>query len=102
MPQWNIDTQRMYTSIDCNSANSVDEIRTHLESCNIRCHSDQNRVIIEQPNNWLEIVDASEPFIGACLTSSNQRLTATDETLHNSERGRRRVVRREEREKYGL
>jgi hypothetical protein len=101
VPQWNIE-HGMCRSIECDSASFADEIRARLESCNIRCHSDQNRVIIAEPNDWVEIIAASEPFIGTCLISSNQGLTATAETPDNSGRPRRRVLTPEQRKTLGF
>ena len=57
--------------IDCDIADSAHSIRNHLAANGIQCNVQGTTVIFAGSPKFMEVIRASEPFVGTRLISEN-------------------------------
>jgi hypothetical protein len=69
---WNRDTKaHTCTNIECDSAQSANAIRDHLVANGIGCQVRGTTVQFDGSPLFMEVIRASEPFVGVRLMSEN-------------------------------
>lgn len=69
---WNRDVHtNACTSIDCDTSTSATEIQRHLQERGIACSAQGTTVVFKEQTPFMEVLRASEPFVGIRLISEN-------------------------------
>ena len=69
---WNQDVHtNVCTSIDCDTSASAAKIQRHLQENDIACSAQGTTVVFNEQTPFMEVIRASEPFVGIRLISEN-------------------------------
>jgi len=69
---WNRDIHtNACTGIDCDTSVSAAEIQRHLQEHGIACSAQGTNVVFSEPTPFMEVIRASEPFVGIRLISEH-------------------------------